>query len=230
MVVLYATAMAWVESAVVFYLRTMMHRIEPYQPNPLPYFAGFGFAELVREFSTLVMLFTVGWMAGRNGRQRFGYMLLAFGVWDIGYYLFLIPLTGWPRSLFDWDILFLIPLPWWGPVLAPVLIAILMIFFGTLVTQAPGVTPWPSRQTLLVAAAGILVALAIFMSDAWDALPRGEKAVRGVLPVKFNWPHFLLALGMMAAPVIEVARQIQSAPEPQDDQSGVAPEGDALGG
>ena len=42
----------------------------------------------------------------------------------------------WPKSLFDWDILFLLPLPWWGPVLAPVCIALLMIVGGTLASQS----------------------------------------------------------------------------------------------
>ena len=45
-VVLYAVAMAWVESAVVFYLRTMIDRIEPYQPDPLPVIGGFAPVEL----------------------------------------------------------------------------------------------------------------------------------------------------------------------------------------
>jgi hypothetical protein len=35
-VVLFAAAMAWVESAVVVYLRTLVDRLEPYQINPLP--------------------------------------------------------------------------------------------------------------------------------------------------------------------------------------------------
>src|SRR5262245_43389925 len=126
-VALFAIAMAWVEAAVVFYLRTMLDRIEPYQPNPLPEFGGLAKAELIRELATLIMLAIVGWLAGRTARSRVGYFLIAFGVWDIFYYVFLKVLTGWPRSLFDWDLLFLIPLPWWGPVLAPVSIAALMI-------------------------------------------------------------------------------------------------------
>src|SRR5947208_1506198 len=132
-VVIYAMAMAWVESAVVFYLRTMVDRIEPYQPNPLPIIGKFGIAEVVREAATLVMLLTVGMLAGRTWRSRLGYAALAFGVWDIFYYVFLKVMCGWPRSLLDWDILFLLPLPWWGPVLAPVSIALLMIVWGTLV-------------------------------------------------------------------------------------------------
>ena len=81
----FAIAMAWVESAVVFYLRTMINRIEPYQPTPLPVAGGIGLAEAVRELATLVMLLMVGCLAGRNARTRLAYALVAFGVWDIFY-------------------------------------------------------------------------------------------------------------------------------------------------
>ena len=40
MVVVFAIAMAWVESAVVFYLRSMIDRIEPYKPTRCPSSAG----------------------------------------------------------------------------------------------------------------------------------------------------------------------------------------------
>ena len=76
----------------------------------------------------------VGVLTGLTWRGRIAFILLAFGVWDVAYYLFLIPLTAWPSSILDWDILFLIPLPWWGPVLAPVSLACLMITFGILAT------------------------------------------------------------------------------------------------
>ena len=164
--------MAWVESSLVFYLRTMLDRIEPYQPNPLPISSGFAKAELIREIATMVMLAAVGWLAGRNTRVRFGYFVLAFGVWDIGYYIFLKPLTGWPRTLLDWDVLFLIPLPWWGPVAAPCLIAALMIVFGTLVTQfardARGV--WPRRASAAACTAGMALALYVFVADAIEVV------------------------------------------------------------
>jgi hypothetical protein len=134
----FATAMAWVEAAVVFYLRSMMDRLEPYQPDPLPALGGFGSVELPREFATLVMLFTAGWLAGRTWRARLGYAAIAFGVWDIFYYVFLKVMCGWPHSLLDWDILFLLPLPWWGPVLAPILISLLLIAWGTFASRCPG--------------------------------------------------------------------------------------------
>src|SRR5437762_12734730 len=72
-VALFATGMAWVESAVVFYLRTMIDRIEPYQPNPLPIVGGLGAVEAVREVATMVMLLSVGILAGRTWRARWGY-------------------------------------------------------------------------------------------------------------------------------------------------------------
>ena len=112
-VILYAAAMAWVESAVVFYLRSMIDRLEPYQPDPFPVIGGFAPVELPREFATLVMLFAVGALAGRTWRSRLGYAAVAFGVWDIFYYVFLKIICGWPHSLLDWDVLFLLPLPWW---------------------------------------------------------------------------------------------------------------------
>jgi hypothetical protein len=71
-VVIFAMAMAWVESAVVYYLRTHIDRIVPYQPDPLPIVGGLGTVELARELATLIMLFTVGWLAGKNLRARVG--------------------------------------------------------------------------------------------------------------------------------------------------------------
>ena len=137
-VVVFAVAMAWVEAATVYYLRTLTDRIVPYQANPLPIRGVMGQVELVREAATLVMLFTVGMLAGRTWHKRLGYTAIAFGVWDIFYYVFLRLICDWPKSVFDWDILFLLPLPWWGPVLAPVCIALLMIVWGTLCQPVHG--------------------------------------------------------------------------------------------
>ena len=214
-VVIFALAMAWVESAVVFYLRTMLNRIDPYQPYPLPLLHGFGSAELVRELSTLIMLTAVGCLAGTNVRTRFAYFVMAFGVWDLGYYAFLKVLTGWPHSLLDWDILFLLPLPWWGPVLAPALIAMLMILFGTLVTQTGlrQTQPWPRHTVWWLSAAGSLLALYVFMADALRIAPQGGKALRHMLPESFDWPLFLLAIGLMALPVLALLGQ-RSEPGP----------------
>jgi hypothetical protein len=212
MVVLYAAAMAWVESAVVFYLRSMMDRLEPYQPNPLPIIGGFAYVELPREFATLVMLFAVGFLAGRTWRTRLGYAAIAFGVWDICYYIFLKVIYGWPHSLLDWDILFLLPMPWWGPVLAPILIAMLLILWGTLTSQFEHIhiSGLSNRRMWMLNLIGVVLALYVFMADSIAASQRGLDAMRTMLPEQFNWPLFGMALALMSAPVIKLGRQLPS--------------------
>jgi len=124
--VIYAIAMAYLESAVVVYLRAL------YYPNgfgfPLVAMAGPMVAiEIGREAATVVMLLGVAWLAGRDGWERFFTFSIAFGVWDIFYYVWLWVFLGWPPSLLTWDVLFLIPVPWLGPVLAPILVSLALI-------------------------------------------------------------------------------------------------------
>jgi hypothetical protein len=208
LVVTFAIGMAWVEAATVYYLRVMVDRVTPYQANPLPIRGVLGEVELVREAATLIMLSTLGALAGWTWRTRAAYTAIAFGVWDLFYYLFLKVISDWPTSLFDWDILFLIPLPWWGPVLAPVCIALLMIVCGTLVS-ARGNGPAPSIPSTAWSLNGVGVALAlyVFMADSIRAVPQGLDATRMVLPQVFNWPMFVVAFALMAAPVAYVLRR-----------------------
>src|SRR5213076_36592 len=193
-VVAFAIAMAWLEAACVLYIRTLVDRIQPYQPNPLPLHGVLGSVELWREAATLVMIAAVGVLAGRTWRRRAGYWALAFGVWDIFYYVFLRLISGWPTTLLDWDILFLLPLPWWGPVLAPVCIASLMVVWGTLATQCPDEspsTPLSSRARVTLwslGSAGVALALYVFMADSLRVIHQGLDATRQVLPQPFNWP------------------------------------------
>jgi hypothetical protein len=207
-VVVFALAMGWLEAATVYYLRVLVDRVEPYQSNPLPERAGLEEVELAREAATLVMLFTVGVLAARAWQTRLAYMAVAFGVWDISYYVFLKAMSGWPRSLLDWDILFLLPLPWWGPVLAPVSIAVLMIVWGTVLSQRMHpVSHASATRAAGLAGLGIALALYAFMADALHVMHEGVDAVRAVLPTTFNWPVFAVALVLMAAPVAQVTWQ-----------------------
>jgi hypothetical protein len=209
-VVVFAAAMAWVESAVVVDLRTLVDRLEPYQTDPLPFMPKLGEVELVREIATLIMLATVGWLAGHSRQTKWGYAFLAFGIWDILYYVFLKIIVGWPRSIWDWDILFLLPLPWWGPVIAPITIAAMMIVFGTLITQfnPPEHQIWPSRRAWIFGFSGAVLALLVFMSEPIRSLDGGIEAIRTVLPTWFNWPVFIIALALMAAPIFDIIKQI----------------------
>ncbi len=134
-VVVFAVAFALVEAMVVYYLRRLFAlqfhlRFVPadfrFPRAYLPY-------EQAREAATMVMLLSVGLLAGRTWWQRFAFWLLAFGVWDIFYYVWLRVLIGWPSSLGDRDLLFLIPGEWWAPVWHPVLGSCAFITVATLV-------------------------------------------------------------------------------------------------
>ena len=102
-VMAFAIAMAWVEAASVFYIRTVVDRIEPYQANPLPIHGALGNVELWREAATLVMLATVGMLAGRTWRlgdclgpavyERDGADLAARGLY--------LDMPAWGTHVFD---------------------------------------------------------------------------------------------------------------------------------
>src|SRR5437867_3801195 len=143
-IAVFAVAMAYVESASVLYLRTLYGGIDPAaragRPvTPVPDYIAI---EVGREACTIVMLAAVGWLAGRHTSSRLAYFLAAFGIWDVCYYVWPRFFTGWPRGLLDWDVLFLIPLPWWGPVIAPCLVAAEMagagLWLGRLVDARGG--------------------------------------------------------------------------------------------
>jgi hypothetical protein len=110
----------------------------------------------------------------------------------------------------DWNLLFLIPLPWWGPVLAPCCIATLMIMGGTLVTQfiRDAKRLWPGGWAWMISFCGAAVALYVFMTDTLHAVSQGVVAVRNVLPASFNWSLFMGALVLMAMPVLQVMRKV----------------------
>jgi hypothetical protein len=139
LLVAFASAMAWLEAVVVVYIRGLLG-FGPGQPAPaasgfLPRLATLPWLlpiEQGREAATIVMLATVGWLAGGGGRSRFGAFLVAFGVWDIVYYVGLYALLRWPPSLGTPDLLFLLPPSrlWVQPVWVPISVSAFMIGAG----------------------------------------------------------------------------------------------------
>lgn len=159
-ITLFATAMGFLETSVVVYLRALL------------YPGGFGFplapieksvalTEIIREAATIIMLVVVGIMAGKTFITRFGYFLYAFAVWDIFYYIFLKLLLDWPQSFLTWDVLFLIPLVWVGPVLTPVLVSLTMIIFFFIIIQKSlvktNIDPGWKNWALLVSGSLVLI-------------------------------------------------------------------------
>jgi len=49
---------------------------------------------------------------------------------------------------------------------------------------------------------GMFLALYVFMTDTLRVADQGVPVVRQVLPTEFNWPLYLVALVMMAAPIL----------------------------
>jgi hypothetical protein len=89
--------------------------------------------EILREAATMVMLFTIAGIATKSRISRFAVFIYSFAIWDIFYYIYLIFLLGWPPSLLTWDLLFLIPVTWAGPVLAPVINSLTMILLAVVI-------------------------------------------------------------------------------------------------
>ncbi|NOZ67734.1 MAG: hypothetical protein GXP46_00460 [Deferribacteres bacterium] len=165
-VIIFGVAMAFVESAIVVYLRAIFYP-EGFR-FPLKALVDYKIlVEVMREAATIFMLLSVAYLAGRSLWERFAYFMLSFGVWDIFYYVWLKVLIDWPSSIFEWDILFLIPLPWIGPVIAPVSIAFLMIVFSMLILHSfeKGRGFRPSVSSHILALAGTLIILYSFMHD-----------------------------------------------------------------
>jgi hypothetical protein len=173
----FAAAFGLVEASVVIYLRALYYPggfAFPLIPMPATHLA----VELVREAATIIMLIAVGVLAGSRGWERFGFFLAGFGLWDLFFYLWLRVAIGWPKSPGEWDILFLIPLPWIGPVYSPVTVAVLMVIIGTATARRVGLgqTFHPRTVSWLLGIVSTGVILFSYMIDTratlHEALPR----------------------------------------------------------
>lgn len=188
--VVYAVAMAYLESAVVVYLRAI------YYPNgfefPLVSMPGPMVAiEIGREAATVVMLLAVAMLLGRDAWERFFAFSIAFGVWDIFYYVFLWVFLRWPESLLTWDVLFLIPVPWLGPVLAPVIVSLALIASSVWLwrLKLQGHPLRFSRRLWSMAIAGGALVLLSFMIDF-------QSAIALTPPAPFRWDIFAAGIGL----------------------------------
>ena len=214
-VALFALAMAYVEAAAVVYLRRILG-VEDLLRDMAPFDPLIANVELGRELATLVMLLALGWAAGRSRQSRLGFAAFAFGLWDIFYYFWLKVMLHWPATVLEPDVLFLIPLPWWGPVLSPVLIAILAGVGGAwavvLDDRGAAIRPGAGRWALF--AGGALAALAAFMADALRALPATAEELGRLKPTAFLWWLYLPGLAAMAYAVLSALRRASPASPP----------------
>ena len=203
---IFGIAFGFLEAIVVVYLR------EIHYPN------GFSFpltlldpqmlkVEIVREFCTIIMLASVGWILGKTSGEKFSFFIFVFGVWDIFYYVALKIFLDWPETILEWDVLFLIPITWIGPVLAPVICSIGMILIALIYVylheknQQIKFTP---IQIVLISL-GVLIIIYTFIYDYlnlfnehnfWSDFSKiTEKkefwdVIQSYVPQKFNWILF----------------------------------------
>lgn len=214
----FGAAMGFLEAVVVVYLRQLYYPDGfsfPLMPMALEAFS----LESLRELSTIIMLVCLGMVAGRNSSERLAWGLYCFGIWDIFYYVWLKALLDWPSSWMTWDILFLIPIVWSGPVLAPIICSLTMIMIAAiiLIYQKKGymVTMKPAELIFLSLGAVIIVCAFVWeyakivveggflmLVPTLDGDPGFRKAVASHIPVTFSWLLFFLGEGLIVISVI----------------------------
>jgi hypothetical protein len=205
-VVIFSVAFAYVESAVVVYLRKIYFEgsfefpIVTVWDNGRHVLDPLIVVEMGREAATIVMLAAAGILAGANALQRFCFFMIAFGVWDIFYYVWLWVILRWPDNLMTWDLLFYIPLPWVGPVITPVLISITMIAAGSILICAGlkgYAIRWRWYDWVIELGCGLLLIIA-FCWDWRNILRVPDGTPYSGIPNPFAWwlflPAYLFAL------------------------------------
>ncbi|MCE3279051.1 MAG: hypothetical protein K0S44_1242 [Bacteroidetes bacterium] len=211
---LFSIAMGYLETSVVVYLRKIYYP-EGFQFPLIPIEYNIAVTEFWREAATIVMLVGIGIVTGKNSLQRFVFFLYSFAIWDIFYYIFLKVLLNWPQSLLTWDILFLIPVPWVGPVIAPCMVSLSMILLTFIVvySQEKGMKVYITFIEWLLLIAGSVIAIISFMWDYIIYVSGGnaeEKAVwtlsgsqdmfqevMSYVPSQFNWWLFGIGQGLI---------------------------------
>jgi len=203
---LFAVAFGTIEGAVVVYLRELYYPqgfsfpLKQIEPRVLS-------VEIVREAATLLVLLAFARLATAGRLRRFAVFAFCFGVWDLVYYVTLKLWLDWPASILDWDVLFLIPVPWLAPVLAPVLVSLALVAAAVVILGASKLSLRPVDWAVEIGA-GVLI-LASFFTNT------GVLAAGGV-PANYSWMLFLLGwLGGVAWFAVRVVRSrvVQGDPE-----------------
>jgi hypothetical protein len=220
----FGIAMGILEAIVVVYLRQM------YYPSgfdfPLSIFSSnILLIEWIREISTIIMLVSIGFLTGNNLYQRFSYFIYSFAVWDIFYYVGLKLFLGWPPSLLTWDLLFLIPVVWVGPVLAPIICSITMIAIAVIIVyrQEKGYLVKIKLPEWILILVGAFIIFCTFIWDYSTIIIQGGflSEIFGLLnnvgfrnmilhyePSFYNWYLFALGEGLILTAIIIMIKRV----------------------
>ena len=196
---LFGISFGYVEAAVVIYLRALYEplrqRLTPSRASgdlfPLldrdrmvaaaPETARLLNVEVIREAATIVMLAAAAMLVTGERSLWLPAFSVVFGVWDVCFYLFLKLWIDWPASLLTWDILFLLPVPWVAPVLAPVIVSFTIVGCGLVALWRP-VEIRPHHWIGLILGGALVI-----LSFTWDF----RNVLAGNLPHPFAWWLFL---------------------------------------
>lgn len=205
-IIIFSIALAYIESAVVVYLRIIFHPdgfsfpLKTFGLSPL--WKQLLLTEIGRESATAVLIVTGAWLFGKSFQERFAYFLTIFAVWDIFYYVWLKVLLDWPSSIMDWDILFLIPITWASAVLYPVIISITMLICAVIILYRISLDR-PIKVTSLDWVGYIVAAVIVVTSFSIAGLHVTEQDFKS----HFHWPIFaigyILAIAMFTKCLIK---------------------------
>ena len=225
---LFSVAMGFMETAVVVYLRKIYYP-DGFRFPLVPIDSSIVTTEIIRETATLVMLVGAGIFTGRNRTEKFGFFLFSFAIWDIFYYVFLKVLLDWPASLLTWDVLFLIPVTWVGPVVGPIINSLTMIVFALILswfTDKKASVKIKLREWLFLVSGSLVVIISYtldysrYMVGAFGLSGlvnkntyKGQSQAEVIayaanyLPVRFDWWIFVLGEALILMGMILIYRR-----------------------
>ncbi|MFA7708231.1 MAG: hypothetical protein WCX73_04745 [Candidatus Pacearchaeota archaeon] len=202
---IFAIAMAFVETMIVFYLRKLYYPNNILFPLNMSMPSQILFLELFREACTLIMLAAIAILAGKIAKEKFAYFIYAFAIWDIFYYIWLKLTLDWPASLMTWDVLFLIPITWASPMVCPMIVSLTMILGALIFLYLPK-HRFTKKQIWLLSFGGLLIYTSFIWNYTTLYLKKafilkfsermlGEEIIASTAaytPDYFNWPLFVL--------------------------------------
>lgn len=199
-VVAFGLAMGYLEATVVVYLRTALGLdvtviVPVAEAGRFDAFAGI---EIARELATLVMIIAVGWLAGRGWLKRLAWAAVVFGTWDMAYYAGLWLTIGWPPAIDTWDVLFLVPMTWVGPVWAPVAVSVALVGLGLAAAGS-----LEAERPITVGRWGILAALAGGGLVVLSFLADADRVLAGDTSAWSGWPLYGLGMALAIAAALK---------------------------
>ena len=221
----FSIAMGYLETSVVVYLRKIYYP-EGFKFPLIPVTRDIATTEFFREAATIIMLIGAGVMSGKNSMQRFVFFLYSFAIWDIFYYVFLKVLLNWPDSLFTWDILFLIPVPWVGPVIAPCILSLSMIAFTFVIVYFQEKVE-RVHITFMEWILFIFGSITVVLSFMWDYIIYVSNygadigiwtlscnknmfdEVKNYVPQDFNWWLFGIGQGILCLVIVMIYKRLK---------------------